>query len=165
MPGWPFKKNSTRNFNPGNTATPPPAKRGFNAAKTNAEKDNAVKAAFEKYAGANLGDEKDAGEKEVIVDDKFIAFCRDIGIDPNGKMAFAWAWHWKCEYPGVITLAEFTKGMEQDNALTIKDLKPKVKDLEKRIQDRREFKRFGVFLFDMMRKQQETDKRTLRAFF
>eukprot|EP01083_Nonionella_stella_P207011 752435_1 len=92
-----------------------------------------------------------------------VEFCEELGIDPNGKLSLAWAWKWKCATPGIITRQEFVDGMQEMKSNNVAALKTHASTLRKGLVDPEgsTLKELHKFVFDLMRLNQETDKKTI----
>lgn len=108
---------------------------------------------FDKYAGEDK-------ESDSMFDEKLAAFCEDVGVDPEGYMTLALAWHLKAKTFGEFSRSEFCEGFAAAGADTLAKIKAAVQKLDTTLTTRKdEFRKFYRWVFEFVK--EAPDRRTI----
>lgn len=81
----------------------------------------------------------DEESMDSITDDGIIAFCEELGIDPQDPVILVLSWSMEAASMCDFTRAEFLRGFEKLDCQTMDDLKEKLPYLRAKLHDHAEF--------------------------
>ncbi|KAJ0402927.1 hypothetical protein P43SY_005912 [Pythium insidiosum] len=90
---------------------------------------------------------RDPESPDTITDDGIVAFCDELGIDPQDPVILVLSWYMEAEAMCVFTRSEFLCGLEKLQCRSIEELKQKLPTLRRRLQNRETFTEIYTYTF------------------